>query len=255
MASEIAYEDYDGLKIRALVYDLYLEIEDELLQNIAGYFKTSNYEIGSVDWELEKLSERGALTQKNIKTIAKYSGRTEAAIRSELQNAGYSVINKNAAWLNESKNDVNYQRVNALTNNQIRAANSFILNVNRQVIGGSAVQYQNVINRTKLEVTSGIKEPQTALRTALKELGAQGITATRTTTATGQVRRESLDVTIRREMRSYTNEVVVQTQLSTASDWDIDLVEVSAHNGARPGCAPYQGQIYSISGNHPDYPA
>src|SRR5690606_668684 len=34
-----------------------------------------------------------------------------------------------------------------------------------------------------------------------------------------------------------------------------DLVEVSAHDGARPLCEPYQGRIFSLSGNHPDYPA
>jgi hypothetical protein len=38
-----------------------------------------------------------------------------------------------------------------------------------------------------------------------------------------------------------------------AKDWGSDLIQVSAHAGARPGCFPFQGGVYSISGEHPKY--
>lgn len=35
---------------------------------------------------------------------------------------------------------------------------------------------------------------------------------------------------------------------------DNDLVEISEHWGSCPICAPYQGRVYSVSGNDPRYP-
>ncbi len=36
--------------------------------------------------------------------------------------------------------------------------------------------------------------------------------------------------------------------------FDNDLVEIPRHDNPCEDCAPYQGQVYSISGKHPDYP-
>ena len=38
-----------------------------------------------------------------------------------------------------------------------------------------------------------------------------------------------------------------------ARDAGLDLVEVDSHAGARPGCEPYQGKVYSLSGNTEGY--
>lgn len=42
--------------------------------------------------------------------------------------------------------------------------------------------------------------------------------------------------------------------MSSEIDLDCDLVEVSEHMDARPEHAQWQGQIYSLSGKHPQYP-
>ncbi len=42
--------------------------------------------------------------------------------------------------------------------------------------------------------------------------------------------------------------------LDLCREYDNDLVEVSSHDTECPECAPYEGQIYSISGKNPNYP-
>ena len=55
-------------------------------------------------------------------------------------------------------------------------------------------------------------------------------------------------------VRTTVKSVAVASQFTRMDDYDIDLIEVSSHIGARPRCAPFQGRIYSRSGNHPVYP-
>lgn len=45
-----------------------------------------------------------------------------------------------------------------------------------------------------------------------------------------------------------------QMQLDLAAEMDCDLVEVTAHMGARPSHALWQGKVYSISGKSKKYP-
>jgi Phage minor capsid protein 2 len=45
-----------------------------------------------------------------------------------------------------------------------------------------------------------------------------------------------------------------QAVLDTAAGIDADLVQFSSHNTRCPVCAPYEGQIYSLSGKDKDFP-
>jgi hypothetical protein len=56
-------------------------------------------------------------------------------------------------------------------------------------------------------------------------------------------------------MRSVTNDVTNEMTNERIRSYGGDLIEISAHSGARPKCAPYQGRIFSLSGTHPKYPA
>jgi hypothetical protein len=55
-------------------------------------------------------------------------------------------------------------------------------------------------------------------------------------------------------IRTNTTRVASEVQFKRAEEYGADLIEVSAHAGARPLCAPYQGKIFSISGKSEKYP-
>lgn len=63
-------------------------------------------------------------------------------------------------------------------------------------------------------------------------------------------------------LRAYA-ELVARTRMREAqteatkemcAEFDNDLVEIPEHDNPCDECKPYQGQVYSISGNHPKYP-
>ena len=50
------------------------------------------------------------------------------------------------------------------------------------------------------------------------------------------------------------NQMAAQVSLANAQQLGCDLVETTAHQGARPDHTVWQGKIFSISGRHPKYP-
>lgn len=90
-----------------------------------------------------------------------------------------------------------------------------------------------------------------AIKTAVNDLAAMGLT--------GHVypsgARISLAPYVRREVTTGVMNTTRELSFERAKEWGADLIQISAHAGARPGCFPYQGRIFSVSGNHPDYPA
>lgn len=63
-----------------------------------------------------------------------------------------------------------------------------------------------------------------------------------------------LDVAVRRAVVTGVNQTCCKVQTELADEVGCDLVEVSAHPGARPEHAIWQGKIFSRSGNDPKYP-
>jgi len=58
------------------------------------------------------------------------------------------------------------------------------------------------------------------------------------------------ELVARTRMRETQTEAVKEV----CRQFDNDLVEIPRHDNPCPECAEYQGQVYSISGNHPKYP-
>ena len=90
---------------------------------------------------------------------------------------------------------------------------------------------------------------------AIKELSSKGIESI--TYPSGHV--DHLDVAVRRAVLTGINQTALKLQEARADEMGCDLVEVTAHAGARTGIgianhAGWQGKIYSRSGTHSKYP-
>jgi len=54
--------------------------------------------------------------------------------------------------------------------------------------------------------------------------------------------------------RTHTIRASNEALINRANQFEIDIVQVSTHSGACPICVPYEGKIYSLSGNSSGYP-
>ena len=84
----------------------------------------------------------------------------------------------------------------------------------------------------------------------MEELAAQGIGSI--TYPSGRV--DTVEVAVRRAVITGTNQTNLKLREQFADEMECDLVEVSAHEGARPTHAEWQGKIYSRKRNDPRYP-
>lgn len=109
--------------------------------------------------------------------------------------------------------------------------------------------FENSLDRAYMQVISGAYSPDQALRQVVNDLGKQGYQGI--AYPSGKV--DHLDVAARRAMITGLNQTTAELQLMRADEMECDLVEVTAHAGARPTHAEWQGQIYSRSGKHPKY--
>ncbi|MBU8773195.1 phage minor capsid protein [Cytobacillus oceanisediminis] len=243
--------------------EVYLSIEEQLLINIAKQLKKHQSlldEDNIVSWQTEQLSMLGQLTQQNIITIAKHSGLAVNEVAKALEQAGFSTVAEYEVILQEAVQmgllvqppsiESSQALQDVLAAYQSQALDVFNL-VNTTLLEQAQQVYLDIINQTVGKVLAGNVTPQQALREYASKAAEKGVPALIDKAG----KRWSTEAYMNMVMRSTVNNVANDMQDARMGDYGVDLLEVSSHLGARPGCAPYQGRIYSRSGTHPKYPA
>jgi len=250
---------------------LHLSVEEEILINIARKIARDNdllvdiEENGDIQriesWQMQRLNDLESLTLDNIRTIAKYADKTVEVISDTLSKAGYQAVGDIEGVLKEgakkgvliAPNEQNFRKseslLNILRTMVNRAENDFNL-INTTLLDQSRMVYLDIINRTTANVLTGNMTPQQALRRVSSEWAQKGVPALIDRAG----RQWSTEAYVGMVTRTMSNNIANEMQDERMAEYGVDLVEVSGHDGARPLCAPYQGRIFSLSGNHPDYP-
>ena len=113
-----------------------------------------------------------------------------------------------------------------------------------------AQAYQRALDAATLQVTAGTMSHQQAVRSAVQELADAGISFV--DYASGWVNRA--DVAARRACLTGVSQLSGELSVQNAETLDTDYVEVTAHMGARPEHAEWQGKVYKLNGSEPGYP-
>ena len=95
-----------------------------------------------------------------------------------------------------------------------------------------------MLDRAWLQVSTGGFDANTAIRNAIKELTRQGLT----TVDYASGRTMSVEAAVRMNVVTGVNQTALRLQDTLADEMDSDLVETTAHSGARPSHARWQGQ-------------
>lgn len=245
------------------VIDIYLEMQEKMLLAIVKRLKENEGLLidDVLAWQIETLNQLGGLTQDVIRLIAEVAGVGVRDMVNLLREAGVEALGPNESLLEAVKRKgANLNQPppiredptieNILKSYERQARDVFNL-VNATLLSQTQQAYRDIINRTTAEVLAGIKTPRQALRETVREWAHRGIPALIDRSG----RRWGVEGYISMITRTMSNRVTNDMQDARMDEWGVDLIEVSSHMGARPLCAPYQGRIFSRSGNHPKYPA
>jgi Phage minor capsid protein 2. len=245
------------------IVEVYLAIEEQILINIAkrlSKHRSLLTEDDILSWQTEQLSLLGDLSKENIKTIAQHAGLTADEVKKMLREAGYGGAKLFEGEMHEAAQmglltspvPVESSAVleGILLTYQAQALDTFNL-VNTTLLQQSQQAALDIINQTVGKVMAGVSTPKDALREVAGKWANEGIPALIDKAG----KRWSTEGYVNMVTRATSNNIANDMQFARMDEYDCDLTEVSSHLGARPRCAPFQGRIYSRSGNHKKYPS
>ncbi len=249
------------------VITIYNEIEIELLIAIAKRFDVYDKATGSLEWQLKKLDELGALTNESINIIAKHSKRSKKEILEILKDAGFSNLDFSLLELAYEEDFIevnpdilkNNPVINDIINLSYKELDKTFKMINTKALESVKSAYMNTLNTAYLEVSTGVYDYQTSIRKALRNLANNGITGATYKRGMTTVN-YSLEGTVRRDVITATHQLANKVSIKSCEELGCEYVEVSSHIGARvseknPIANHYgwQGKVYKIHGKDDKY--
>ena len=236
------------------ILQLFYEAEQEIIADMARRGSTYDYWIPAAEYQRQKLRDAGVLQEDILKSLSGITGRSEAELKRLMQEAGTKTLQSDTAVYEAAGMTVpkiaDSAPLRAILNAGYKATAQTMRNICKTTARTATMQFENALDLAWLKVQSGAFDTDSAVRAAIKELSERGIQSIRYPSG----RTDSIEVAVRRAVVTGVNQTSGQLQEELADEMGCDLVEVSAHAGARPEHAKWQGKIYSRSGNDPKYP-
>ena len=177
--------------------------------------------------------------------VAKYNETSAEKIQEIFEEAGikalkrddsiYKLAGLNPKGLNTS--------MNQLLSATAKKTNNNLSNLTLTTASTSQNQFIQAINKSYMEVSTGVKSYSQSIVDIIKNISSQGAYIEY---PSGQHR--SLESAVRANILTGVNQTSGKLQLMRAEEMGWDLMEISAHGGARPEHAEWQGKVVSRSG-------
>jgi hypothetical protein len=249
------------------IIEIYNQIEMALLEEVAKRFDVYDKIGGSLEWQLKKLDELGALTTESVKVIASMSKKGEKEIAQMLNDASLGNIDMDLLDVAFTNGFIFVDPKKLMLNDALRATielSNKELGQTYKLIKTKALEsarqaYLDVINRAYIETASGIYDYNTSIRGALRDMADQGITGATYRRGNKYVK-YSIEGTVRRDTITAVNQLANKGAEQITKEIGAKYVEVSAHIGARVSNNPianhagWQGKVYKIEGSEKGYP-
>lgn len=233
---------------------LYAQAEADILADMARRIGTYDYWIPAVEHQAKMLEEAGMVREEILARLKTLTGRTDRELRQLMQEAGGAALKSDDAvyrrqGLNPPPVSASEDLQKILQAGYEKTAGTF-RNLTLTTARTAAHQFEQALDRAYMQITLGGMDYNTAIRSTIKQLSAEGVGAIRYPTG----RTDTIEVAVRRAVVTGVNQTALRLQDARADEMCADLVEVSAHAGARPSHAQWQGGIYSRSGKSRKYP-
>lgn len=233
---------------------LYAQAEADILADMARRISTYDYWIPAVEHQAKMLEEAGMVREEILARLKTLTGRTDRELRQLMQEAGTAALKSDDAvycrqGLHPPPVSASEDLQKVLQAGYEKTAGTF-RNLTLTTARTATHQFEQALDRAYMQITLGGMDYNTAIRSTIKQLSTEGVGAIRYPTG----RTDTIEVAVRRAVVTGVNQTALRLQDARADEMGADLVEVSAHAGARPSHAQWQGGIYSRSGKSKKYP-
>lgn len=133
----------------------------------------------------------------------------------------------------------------------LTASLGFASNIGGEIVFQNVASfYHSTLDMAAMQVSTGVLDLNSAKRHAVKKMADSGIRYVEY--GTGHVNR--VDVAVRRAIITGINQLNLRLTDAIMDELGAEFVEVTAHPGARPSHAVWQGKVYHVGGAKEGYP-
>lgn len=226
---------------------LYSRLEDDILKDIVRRLLKTDMVTDTAKWQAEMLEEAGLLYNDIMQSIAKYTSQTTEEVCLLFEDAGTEVM-KNDNIIAESATGkelhLSDSKLKILKANYRNTLGN-LRNLTNTTAMTSQAAFIAACNDAHMQITSGAFSYQEAVRNAIRRAAQGGLTVKY---PTGHI--DKLDVAIRRAALTGVGQTAAKISVMNAEEMDCDLMEITAHAGARPEHAKWQGKLVSRTGKN-----
>ncbi len=227
--------------------NLYSSLELEIIEEISKRIVNVGYANTVVHNDVLIAQEMGLLYQDIISLVSKNTEKSYEEIQKIFENAGietlkfddkiYKEAGLNPIPIKQSKSMLQFLTSTAnKTNSNLKNLCMTTANISQQ-------EFINAIDKAYLEVSTGVKSYSSSIIDTIQELSK---TSSKVEYPSGY--KTSIENAVRMNIITGVNQTCGKLQEMRADEMGWDLMELTAHGGARPEHAEWQGKIVSRSG-------
>ena len=227
---------------------LYENMHEEILRDVARRILSTEEKLGkpamteSARWQIYMLQESGELYEDIVNKVSKYANLNKSVVSDIFKEASLEVYqDEKSKTLDKFKS----LRINSLISRGINQTISEVNNLTMTTAVDSSNIFKNELNRAYLKIINGTENYETAIDKSIKNLAQD---TAKVTYPTGY--KSHLVTSVRRAVLTSVNQVAGQLAIENARELGTNLMEISAHAGARPSHSLWQGRIVSLDPNY-----
>lgn len=240
---------------------LWQQVEEQILQDVARRIGKMDKVTATANWQLWRYQQTEALRNDVVKLLAKYSGKSDAAIRQLLLQAATEAMEREDAIYYHYDLEPTPFEDSATLNNLLDAGARQTAGTWKNLTATTANtvtgQFERTLDAAWAKVSTGAFDYKTAVKQTVDSL-ADGMKFV--TYPTGH--QDSIEVAARRAVLTGVNQTTGKLQVARMDEMGCEFVETTAHGGARPSHAEWQGRRFHRGGavdykgkHYPDFEA
>ena len=240
---------------------LWQQVEDDILRNVARRIGKMDKVTATANWQLWRYQQTEAVRNDVVKLLAKYTGKSETAIRKLLLQAATEAMEREDAIYYHYDMEPPPFEESAALNNLLDAGARQTCGTWQNLTATTANTVTGAFERTLdaawLKVSTGAFDYKTAVKQAVDSLADE---MPMVTYPSGH--KDSIEVAARRAVLTGVNQTTGKLQVARMDEMGCEFVETTAHGGARPSHAEWQGRRFHRGGavdykgrHYPDFEA
>ena len=220
---------------------LWREVEDSILRDAARRIGKMDALTETANWQLWRYQQTEAVRNNVVKLLARYSGKSERTICSLLKEAATEAMEREDAIYYHYGLEPTPFEESATLNNLLdagsRQTNGTWQNLTATTANTVTGAFERTLDAAWGKVSTGAFDYKTAVKQAVDSLADDLPVVTYPSGHT-----DTLEVAARRAVLTGVNQTAGKLQLARMDEMGAEFVETSAHGGARPSHAEWQGR-------------